>query len=111
MWQPRVEASGSTCAAELDRQLPFLDAHDVPVLVRIIDLSHHRKARLFEHAAALGALEVVQRNALYRDLGVADPLTPLELSLVTIWVALLGVSTLAAAAWSVRRAFGLAKPA
>ena len=55
-WQPRAEARGSTCAAEPDRQLPFLDAHDVDVLIGIIDLSHHHEARLFQHAATLGAL-------------------------------------------------------
>jgi hypothetical protein len=31
--------------AELDRQLPLLDAHDVPLLVRISHLSHHRETR------------------------------------------------------------------
>jgi hypothetical protein len=61
--------------------------------------------------AAVGALELVERNALYRDLGVPDSLTPLEVSLVSAWVGLLGLSALAAAAWSLRRAFAALKPA
>jgi hypothetical protein len=76
-----------------------------PGLARGLALAVALSALALAVGAALGALEVVQRNALYRDLGVADPLTRLELSLVTTWVALLGVSTLAVAAWSVRRAF------
>jgi hypothetical protein len=77
-----------------------------PGLARGLALAVALSALALAVGAALGALEVVQRNALYRDLGVADPLTPLELSLVTIWVALLGVSALAATAWSLERAFG-----
>src|SRR5215212_6214305 len=41
----------------LDRELPLLHAHDVPRLVCIIHLPHHREARLLYYASALRALE------------------------------------------------------
>jgi hypothetical protein len=81
-----------------------------PGLARGLALAVSLTAVALALGAACGALEVVQRNALYRDLGVADPLTPLELTLATTWIGLLGASALAAAAWSVRRAFA-ARPA
>jgi hypothetical protein len=86
-----------------------LRAGGPPSLARRLALAVSLTAVALALGAALGALELVQRNALYRDLGVADPLTPLELSLVTTWVALLGVSALAAAAWSIRRSFSLTR--
>jgi len=81
-----------------------------PGLARGLALAVSLSALALAVGVVVGTLEVVQRNALYRDLGVADPLTPLELTLATTWVALLGVSALAAAAWSLRRAFA-ARPA
>jgi hypothetical protein len=80
-----------------------------PGLARGLALAVALCALALAVGAALGALEVVQRNALYRDLGVADPLTPLELLLTTAWVALLSISALAAAAWSIRRSFSLTR--
>jgi hypothetical protein len=78
-----------------------------PGLARGLALTISLTAVALALGAAIGALEVIERNALYRDLGVADPLTPLELSLLTSWVALLGVSALVAAAWSLGRAFAV----
>src|ERR671911_948774 len=57
LWTRRDSPGGSLCAAELELQLPVLDAHDVSHLVQIIHLPHDREARLLYYASALGALE------------------------------------------------------
>jgi hypothetical protein len=81
-----------------------------PRLARALALGALLIAAAAAAGGALGVVEEFERSALYREFGVADPLTRLELSLVAAWIALLALAALAAAAWSARLAFRL-KPA
>jgi hypothetical protein len=55
-------------------------------------------------AAALGAVETVQRAAVYRELAVPGTFTTLELAAVVASASVLGLAALGAVGWSLRAA-------